>query len=138
MLSMFESTLLDRHLRRCPECRDFAAAAAVQTALLRSVELEAPERRVVVPVRPRSRRRGALVALASTAAAAAAAFVALAPGLQHPAAVQSTESSLEEPALISYPAHPLPGSSVEVPRLRVEPASIADGPIRGEYFRHPA
>jgi len=44
MLSTFEAALLDRHLRRCPSCRAFAASAACQTQLLRGAELEQPLR----------------------------------------------------------------------------------------------
>ena len=48
MLSTFESALLDRHLRGCPDCSSFAVDAQEQTRLLRSALLEQPTRPVLV------------------------------------------------------------------------------------------
>ena len=48
MLSTFESALLDRHLRGCPDCSSFAIDAQEQTRLLRGALLEQPTRPVVV------------------------------------------------------------------------------------------
>jgi predicted anti-sigma-YlaC factor YlaD len=49
VLSLFESALLERHLRKCADCSDFSAVAAAQTQLLRSAELEQPLRPVAIP-----------------------------------------------------------------------------------------
>jgi hypothetical protein len=39
---------------------------------------------------------------------------------------------------VVVPGTPKPNSNVDVPRLKLEPASIADGPRRGEYFNRPS
>jgi hypothetical protein len=73
MLSAFESAMLARHLRRCADCRAFAAAAEAQTSLLRAAPLEAP-----APVEVRVGRSVRLVTRAVIPAAAAIAAVAAA------------------------------------------------------------
>ena len=81
VLSLFESALLDRHLRRCADCRAFAAGAAAQTQLLRTAELEQPLRPVALPAgRRRPVRRVAAGALTAVASVAAAAAMTLSPG----------------------------------------------------------
>jgi anti-sigma factor RsiW len=86
-LSLFESALLDRHLRGCAECRAFAADVVEQTQLLRAAPLELPERAVELelPVRPQQRVRAAAVTLAGVLAAAAATVVLVG----HPAGASS-------------------------------------------------
>src|SRR5690348_15937205 len=79
---MFETALLDRHLRKCADCRDFAAGAAALTHLLRAAELEQPLRPVVVPAGRRNARRVAAGALTAVASVAAAAALTLSPGEQ--------------------------------------------------------
>jgi len=141
MLSTFESALLDRHLRGCADCSAFAADAEEQTRLLRSALLERPTRPVLLPAessRGAGSRRAAGVLSACLVAAAAAAV------LVWPGAHQSNSNELVgfsgrvgSPVLIVQPAQPLSEtSSVEVPRLQMRPASIADGPVHG-YFSTP-
>jgi predicted anti-sigma-YlaC factor YlaD len=80
-LSLFESALLERHLRNCPSCRAFAADVVDETRLLRAAPLELPEHRLelALPVR-RQPIRAVAVTLAGAVAAAAAALVLVAPG----------------------------------------------------------
>jgi hypothetical protein len=68
--------------------------------------------------------------------AAAAAVVAISPGARHGGAVESVR--VNSPVFVVVPASPTPDKNVEVPRLTLQPASIADGPTRGEYFNRPS
>ena len=135
MLSLFESALLDRHLRRCGDCRDFAAGAAAQTQLLRSAPLEQPLRLVVVPAGRRQVRRVAAGALTAVASVAAAAAVTLSPGGNSPQGSASASSQVETgaPVMVVVAAHPTPGVRETVPRLTMQPASVADGPVHGLF-----
>jgi ferric-dicitrate binding protein FerR (iron transport regulator) len=72
-LSELEGALLDAHLARCAECREFEAASAGSAALLRTAPLEAATP-VVLP-RDAS-RRGALLGTIGAAALVGAAMVA--------------------------------------------------------------
>ncbi len=137
-LSLFESALLDRHLRRCADCRDFAAGAAAQTQLLRSAVLEQPLRPVAIPAGRRQVRRVAAGALTAVASVAAAAAVSLSPAGHGPKASQSASSQVETgaPVVVVVAAHPTPGARETVPRLTMKPASVADGPVHG-YFSTP-
>jgi anti-sigma factor RsiW len=133
-LSTFETALLDRHLRRCPACRAFAAAATIQTQLLRSAPLEEPLRGVTLPERSsRPVRRGAAGALGALVAAAAAAAVLFSPSSPTPSATSAAARASNAPQLFVFAARPNPTANVDVPRLRYEPASIADGPTHGIY-----
>ena len=138
MLSMFESALLERHLRGCESCRAFAVSAEAQVSLLRSAPLERLERPVELPAPARRIGRGAVGTLAATltAAAAAVAVVFFSGG---PANGPALTAARGAPVLISYAARPSISSTaqVEVPRLRLQPASIADGPVHG-LFDEPA
>lgn len=137
MLSIFESALLERHLRRCADCRSFASAVSTQTELLRSAELEEPGRRVEIAGRRHTgRRRGAVGAALVAVVAAAAAVFAVTPGAHQGGSAESAR--VNSPVFVVVPARPTPNSDIEVPRLTVQPASIADGPIRGEYFNLPS
>jgi predicted anti-sigma-YlaC factor YlaD len=143
MLSTFESALLDRHLTGCPSCRAFSASASAQTRLVRAAALEEPSRpvEIEIPWSPaRTARRNAGGILAGAMAAAAAAVTVLGLG-QHSGSLQPSPSASAAggPALVVVAAAPNPSmkQSVEVPRLRVRPASIADGPVRG-MFSQPA
>ena len=135
-VSTFEAVLLDRHLRRCGECRSFADALAVQTGLLRDAELEEPSRHVVIPAPRRPLRRVAGGLLTAAAAAAAAAVLTVSSGGQH---AQTSATSASEGAqtggfvLVTVPAHPSPGMKETVPRLTVLPAAVADGPVHGLF-----
>jgi len=134
-LSLFESALLDRHLRRCADCLDFAAAAAAQTQLLRSAALEQPLRPVAVPAgRRRPARRVALGALTAAASVAAAA-VTLTPGGPSRQAAVSASAQVETgaPVMVVVAAHPTPGGRETVPRLTMQPANVADGPVHGLF-----
>lgn len=136
-LSTFEAVLLERHLRRCGECRSFADAVAAQTALLRDAELEELPRHVVLPVsRKRPLRRVAGGVLTAAAAMAATAVFAVTPG-GHQAETSATSSEppvrTGAPVLITVAAHPSPGMNETVPRLTMQPASVADGPVHGLF-----
>jgi predicted anti-sigma-YlaC factor YlaD len=135
MLSSFEAALLDRHLRGCASCGSFAVAAAQQTALLRAAELEVPARRVIVPAAPRIQRRRLVAAMALSACVASlAAALMFVPGGQQTTGALRTTAARGAPMLVSYAATPsLSTPSVEVPRLSVQPASYADGPVRGIF-----
>jgi predicted anti-sigma-YlaC factor YlaD len=70
-LTELEVARLDVHLRRCPACREFAAASAAITAQLRRAPFERPAARTFEP-----RRRTRVSGLRLQAAAAAAIVVA--------------------------------------------------------------
>lgn len=136
VLSLFESALLDRHLRRCADCREFAAGAAAQTQLLRAAELEQPLRPIAIPAgRRRPVRRVAAGALTAAASIAAAAAVTLSPGGHSDKGLPSASSQVETgaPVMVVVAAHPTPGTRETVPRLTMQPASVADGPVHGLF-----
>lgn len=136
VLSLFESALLDRHLRGCADCRDFAAGAAAQTQLLRAAELEQPLRPVVIAAGRRQVRRVAAGALTAVASVAAAAAVTLSPGGHQKGGTAASASSQVEtgaPVMVVVAAHPTPGVRETVPRLTMQPASVADGPVHGLF-----
>jgi len=133
-LSTFEAALLDRHLRRCPACCAFATGAATQTELLRAAALEQPGRRVELPARPaRTARRSLVGAFAAAAAAAVAALVLVSPSTNDATKDSNRGRADATPQLVVFTAQPSPTATVDVPRLRVEPASFADGPVHGMY-----
>jgi predicted anti-sigma-YlaC factor YlaD len=134
-LSTFEAVLLDRHLRRCGDCRAFADAVTAQTELLRAAELDEPSRHVWIPARRRPLRRAAAGALTATAAVAAAAVVALTPSGRdgQTAVTASAHVRTGAPVLMVVPAHPSLGMKETVPRLTMQPASVADGPVHGLF-----
>ena len=135
-LSLFESALLDRHLRRCADCCVFAAGAAAQTQLLRAAALEQPFRPVVVPAgRRRHVRRLATGALTAAASVAAAAAVTLSPGGHSSKGASSAVPKVETgaPVTVVVAAYPSLGAHETVPRLTMQPASVADGPVHGLF-----
>ena len=136
MLSAFESALLDRHLRGCVECRSFAAGAGSLTELLRDAPLEQPERPVQIPRTPAHaipRSVGGVLSACLVAAAAAAVLVWPAAKPSQP----TLSAGAGAPVMVVFPAKPsMTNANVEVPRLRMQPASIADGPVHG-YFSEP-
>ena len=135
MLSTFEAALLDRHLRRCPSCRAFAASVACQTQLLRGAGLEQPLRPVTIPARPVHLIKRSLPGLVSACVvAAAAALVLFTPVARH----HSTGTAAKvvrtgAPVLVSHGVNPTLASNVDVPRLELRPASIADAPVHGHF-----
>ena len=135
MLSGFEVALLDRHLRGCPPCRAFAASATEQTRLLRSAALERPLQRFVIPARPNYVRRGAAGAVSAASVAAAAALILAYTGAQRGGNREAAQVAAGPAAtvLVAYAGQPTPDPTIEVPRLRLEPASIADGPVHGDF-----
>ena len=137
VLSLFESALLDRHLRRCADCRGFAAGAAAQTQLLRTAELEQPLRPVALPAgRRRPVRRVAAGALTAVASVAAAAAMTLSPGGnggQSSAVSAAPTVETGAPVLVVVAANPTLGIRETVPRLTMQPASVADGPVHGLF-----
>jgi predicted anti-sigma-YlaC factor YlaD len=136
MLSAFESALLDRHLRGCAACRSFEVDAGAQTNLLRAAPLEQPARTIELPAAPsRSLPRSAAGLLSACLVAAAAAAVLVWPGARSNTA-QFGATRAGTPVMVVFPAEPSTNANVEVPRLRMQPASIADGPVHG-YFNAP-
>jgi hypothetical protein len=73
-LSSFEQALLEAHVARCPDCRDFRVGVAAATALVQATPLERPSE----PVRIPSARRSRFVVQRVLAPAAVAAAVAVA------------------------------------------------------------
>lgn len=71
-LSEFERRLLDAHLERCADCREYDCGVRTMTVALRSEPLVVGERQVALP-----RRRPALGVTRIAASAAAAALVAV-------------------------------------------------------------
>ncbi len=139
MLSAFESALLDRHLRGCPSCRSFAVDADEQTRLLRSALLVQPTRPVRVstePARGVPRRAAGVLSACLVVAAAAAVFVWPGAHTGNSGRVLGFSGRVGAPVLIVSPAQLSANTSVEVPRLCMRPASIADGPVHG-YFSTP-
>lgn len=74
-LSELEGALLDAHLERCAECREFVEEVEVATRALRSAELEPLTAPVVLP------RRGVGARTRTFQAVAASALVLVAAGL---------------------------------------------------------
>ena len=137
MLSTFESALLDRHLRSCPNCSSFAIDAQEQTRLLRSALLEQPTRPVVVSESERGGPRRAAGVLSACLVVAAAAAVLVWPGDRTGGSGHAFAGRVGAPVLVTYTADPSTANShIEVPRLKLQPASIADGPVHG-YFSTP-
>jgi len=140
MLSAFESALLDRHLRSCPSCRSFAVDADEQTRLLRSALLVQPTRPVQVATesaRGVPRRAAGVLSACLVVAAAAAVFVWPGARTGNSGRALGFSGRVGAPVLIVSPAQPsAANTSVEVPRLHMRPASIADGPVHG-YFSTP-
>jgi predicted anti-sigma-YlaC factor YlaD len=131
MLSSFEGRLLDGHLRRCPSCRAFAGGLAEQTELLRGAAFEELLRPVTIPETRSRMRRGLVGAAGSALAAAAAAAVLVLPGAGNESG--RTAHRVGGPVLVAFAASPTPSAKVDVPRLRLQPASIADGPVHGQF-----
>jgi hypothetical protein len=138
MLSTFESALLDRHLRGCPECSTFAVDAEEQTSLLRNAVLEPPTRPILVPSESSRTPQRAAGVLSACLVAAAAAAVVVWPGARSGNLHQGSAAAgrVGQPVPIVVPAEPSLASAVVVPRLKMQPASIADGPVHG-YFSTP-
>jgi predicted anti-sigma-YlaC factor YlaD len=101
-LSELEGALLDAHLARCADCREFEAAANGSAALLRQAPLEAVTP-VLLPRKTGASRRGALLGSLGAAALVGAAVVAGlvqgigAPGSQPVVRAVSVVSSVETP-----------------------------------------
>ena len=137
MLSSFESALLDRHLRKCASCRAFSEATTIQTELLRGVELEPPPRPIELPERASHRKRAFASAGAVLVAAAAVAVATFSLGNQGAVSSQRAEVPPAGKQFAVYAAQPTPNASLQVPRIRVEPLTYAEGPVRG-LFGQPA
>lgn len=80
-------------------------------------------------------RRVAAGALTAAASIAAAAAVTLSPGGQSNKGLVSASSPIETgaPVMVVVAAHPTPGIRETVPRLTMQPASVADGPVHGLF-----
>jgi hypothetical protein len=107
----------------------------MQTQLLRDAVLEQPLHPIALPTRPRRAvPRSAAGALGACLAAAAAALLVLTPATQQQSTGALTgQTEKPDPALVVFAANPTPASKIEVPRLKVEPASVLDGPARGHF-----
>ena len=94
---------------------------------------------MLVPAAPEQGipRRAAGV-LSACLVAAAAATVLVWPGARTTNSGQAERASVHTgaPVMVMVPAQPMANVNVVVPRLRMQPASIADGPLHG-YFSQP-
>lgn len=139
LLSAFEQALLGRHLDTCAECCAFAEAAEAQTTILRLAPLEAMAVPVELP-RPVIRAAGGRVigVLAAAAAAGIAALASFGPGSHSTSVDAARAQAASGPMLVVVARAPSPSEKdIEVPRLRVQPASVVDKPIHG-FFDEPA
>lgn len=130
-LSRFEQALLDRHLETCAACQVFAADIAEQAHLLRASELVQPALSFN-PKKP-GRAHPARVVGAALALAAAAAVVLPFVTSVGPAGQGSNAEASSTPLLQAYLATPTASASLQVPRVRLVPASMLDGPVRGSH-----
>jgi hypothetical protein len=92
-LSEFESRLLDAHLERCADCREYDGGVRAMTSVLRSEPLVAGERRVALPSRRRSlgvTRVAASAAAAALVAVGVTGFFAVAGQNQRPRLLQQS------------------------------------------------
>jgi hypothetical protein len=136
MLSTFENARLERHLRACPSCATFAVGADAQTQLLRDAALEEPTLTLDLPRSPARtvRRASGVFAAVLTASVAAIAFFGVGPRNQSLPGVQPESAATGSPMIVVVSARSGPTStSVEVPRLRVQSAAIADLPVHGKF-----
>jgi predicted anti-sigma-YlaC factor YlaD len=133
MLSTFERTLLERHLRSCSGCRGFAADVGAHTARLRAAALEeAPQFAAGLPARPRTVRHRAAGFAGAVAVAVVAALISFTPaGDQRDAS--EAHAAPNTSLLAVVPERPTANATFDVPRLRLVSAAAADGPIRGYY-----
>lgn len=132
MLSSFERMLLERHLRSCAGCRDFAADLTALTVALRTAPLEAAPRFAAELTSPRPLHRRAAGFGGAVAVAVIAALFSFAPaGDQRNAA--ETHGAANSSLLAVVPERPTANASFDVPRLRLVSAASADGPVRGYY-----
>lgn len=106
------------------------------TQLLRSAELEQPLEPVAVPAgRRRHVRRAAMGALTAAASVAAAAAVTLSPAGHGNKGAVSASPPVETgaPVMVVVAANPSLGVHETVPRITLQPASVADGPVHGLF-----
>lgn len=136
-LSPFESALLRRHLAGCDTCRAFVVSIERQTALLRAAPLEEPTTHIAFPAPSHARRRGRRIiagAAATFAAAAAAASLVIGTSAQQTGASTALGTrSTTGGEFIVVTAQLNPAVRLDVPRLKMEPASYHDGPVRGLF-----
>jgi hypothetical protein len=134
MLSTFEAALLDRHLRGCPSCDAFATAATAQTELLRAAPLLEPTPVTIPRSAPHPLRRSASGVAAGAVAAVVAALTVGGTGPQGPSRAAERNAAAAGPMIVVVAARSGPApTSVEVPRLHVEPAAVADLPVHGKF-----
>ncbi|HZQ80792.1 MAG TPA: zf-HC2 domain-containing protein [Gaiellaceae bacterium] len=131
-LSLFESALLDRHLRVCAECRAFAADVVEQARLLRAAPLELPAQPVelALPVR-RQPVRAAAVTLVGALAAAAAAFALVGPHPGGNAAASSDRLSGPRARVLVNVASPAGTDGLTSPASATVPANL--DAVRGVF-----
>ena len=90
---------------------------------------------MAIPAGRRQVRRVAAGALTAVASVAAAAAVTLSPNGHSNQRTASASSQVETgaPVVVVVAAHPTPGARETVPRLTLQPASVADGPVHGLF-----
>lgn len=126
-LSEFETSLLDRHLRRCDACAAFASDARVATDLLRAAPL-VPAPQFWVARRIAATRVAARVA-AATAVAAAAAIVAVTTVSLDRVPVRASAGYRLWPTGLAV--HPQGGETLGIRHVAFEAPAAPDGPRRG-------
>lgn len=133
LLSTFERTLLERHLRSCGACRAFEADLRAHTTRLRTAPLEAAPRIAAEFQTPARRAHGRVTSFAgAVAVAVVAALFSFAPaGDQRDASVAHATANTSLLAVV--PERPTANATFDVGRLRLVSASAADGPVRGYY-----
>ena len=115
-LSQLESRMLDSHLARCADCREYDADVTRVTAELRAAPLEAMDNPIVIR---RPRRVSALRLQAGVAAALAVAVLG---------AITQIEATADQPAFASPMRYPTSNQLTrEVNQI------IADGNTFGEF-----
>lgn len=100
-LSELEGALLDAHLGRCADCREFSAAAAGSALMLRNAPLAAPAP-VQLPA-PRMARRALLGAGGAAALIGAAVLGGLVHGSVAPDSTQTASRSVAVVASVETP-----------------------------------
>jgi predicted anti-sigma-YlaC factor YlaD len=95
-LSELEGALLDAHLARCADCREFEAAAAGSATLLRQAPLEA-----TAPVQVAVERPARRVLLASTGAAILVGAAVIAGLVQGSGATQPSPTAVRAVAIVA-------------------------------------
>ena len=89
----------------------------------------------MIPERPSRLRHVAAGAIPAAVVAAAAILVLAYPATQRAGKRNAARVAVapETSVLVTYAGQPTPNPAIQVPRLKVVPASIADGPVHGAF-----